>query len=175
MLESGRARLSLGPVNLHEVISRAIEASSALGKGADLIIDRDPPSEHLMVLTDADRLLQVLINLIGNARKYCDSARPVLTIRVRRLAETTQIDVMDNGKGIAPEQQDLIFEKFSRLNDPSRAGGAGLGLAISREVMQALGGTITYLPGHDGAAFRLQLPLRPPGLSPQERDLQTES
>lgn len=175
VLESGRARLSLGPVNLHEVISRAIEASSALGKGADLIIDRDPPSEHLMVLTDADRLLQVLINLIGNARKYCDSARPVLTIRVRRLAETTQIDVMDNGKGIAPEQQDLIFEKFSRLNDPSRAGGAGLGLAISREVMQALGGTITYLPGHDGAAFRLQLPLRPPGLSPQERDLQTES
>ena len=128
------------------------------------MIDRDIPTEHLMVLTDGDRLLQVLINLVGNARKYCDAARPVLTIRVRRLAEATQIDIMDNGSGIPPDKQDLVFEKFSRLNDPARAGGAGLGLAISREVMAALGGSITYLPGHEGAAFRLQLPVRPPGL-----------
>ncbi len=163
VLESGRARLSPGVVNLHGLISRAIEASSAVG-GAALAIDRDPMSEHLMVLTDADRLLQVLINLVGNARKYCDAARPVLTIRVRRLAAATQIDLMDNGSGIPPEQQDLVFEKFSRLNDPARAGGAGLGLAISREVMAALGGSIIYLPGHEGAAFRLELPLRPPGL-----------
>ena len=163
VLESGRARLSPGVVNLHDLISRAIEASSALG-GSALVIDRDIPTEHLMVLTDGDRLLQVLINLVGNARKYCDAARPVLTIRVRRLAEATQIDIMDNGSGIPPDKQDLVFEKFSRLNDPARAGGAGLGLAISREVMAALGGSITYLPGHEGAAFRLQLPVRPPGL-----------
>ena len=164
VLESGRARLSSSVVNLHDLISRAIEASSALGSGAELRIDRDTPTEQIMVMTDADRLLQVLINLIGNARKYCDAARPVLTIRTRKLADGTQITVMDNGSGIPPEQQDLVFEKFSRLNDPARAGGAGLGLAISREVMTALGGTITYLPGHDGAAFRLELPVRPPGL-----------
>lgn len=163
VLESGRARLSPGVVNLHDLISRAIEASSALG-GAALVIDRDITAEHLMVLTDGDRLLQVLINLVGNARKYCDAARPVLTIRVRRLTSATQIDIMDNGAGIPPDKQDLVFEKFSRLNDPARAGGAGLGLAISREVMAALGGSIIYLPGHAGAAFRLQLPLRPPGL-----------
>lgn len=163
VLESGRARLSPGVVNLHDLISRAIEASSAVG-GAALTIDRDPPGEHLMVLTDGDRLLQVLINLIGNARKYCDASRPVLTIRVRRQAAITQIDIMDNGAGIPPDKQDLVFEKFSRLNDPARAGGAGLGLAISREVMAALGGSITYLPGHEGAAFRLELPVRPPGL-----------
>ncbi|NHF74271.1 ATP-binding protein [Paracoccus xiamenensis] len=163
VLESGRARLSVGVVNLHDLIARAIDASSALG-GAGLMIDRDLPTEHVMVLTDADRLLQVLINLIGNARKYCDARRPVLTIQVRRLATMTQIDIMDNGSGIPADKQDLVFEKFSRLNDPARAGGAGLGLAISREVMAALGGTITYLPGHGGAAFRLELPLRPPGL-----------
>ncbi|MFV0293798.1 MAG: ATP-binding protein [Paracoccus sp. (in: a-proteobacteria)] len=163
VLESGRAQLSPEVVNLHDLISRAIEASSAAGRGTDLIINRDLPGEQIMVITDADRLLQVLINLIGNARKYCDSNRPVLIIRTRRLAEGTQIDIMDNGSGIAPDKQELIFEKFSRLNDPARAGGAGLGLAISREVMVALGGAITYLPGHDGAAFRLDLPLRPPG------------
>ncbi|MFD1797323.1 sodium:solute symporter [Paracoccus aurantiacus] len=163
VLESGRARLSPSVANLHDIISRAIEASSALGRGRALTIDRDQPSEHLMVLTDADRLLQVLINLIGNARKYCDVARPVLSIRAQQHRGTTQIDVMDNGAGIPPEKQDLIFEKFSRLNDPSRAGGAGLGLSISREVMTVLGGSITYLPGHEGAAFRLVLPHRPPG------------
>ncbi|MDO5644037.1 MAG: sensor histidine kinase, partial [Paracoccus sp. (in: a-proteobacteria)] len=98
----------------------------------------------------------------------CTAERPVLTIRARKLAEGVQITVMDNGDGIPPEQQDLVFEKFSRLNDPTRAGGAGLGLAISREVMAALGGTITYLPGHDGAAFRLELPGRPPGFGQDE-------
>ena len=118
----------------------------------------------LPAVARSDEERRVLINLVGNARKYCDAARPVLTIRVRRLATATQIDLMDNGAGIPPDKQDLVFEKFSRLNDPARAGGAGLGLAISREVMAALGGSITYLPGHEGAAFRLELPLRPPGL-----------
>ena len=168
VLESGGARLSLSVVNLHDLISRAIEASSALGKGTEMRIDRDIPAEQIMVITDSDRLLQVLINLVANARKYCDAERPVLTIRARRLEQETQVTVMDNGSGIPPDKRDLVFEKFSRLNDPSRAGGAGLGLAISREVMAALGGTITYLPGHDGAAFRLSLPLRPPGFTQSE-------
>ncbi|MDO5606380.1 MAG: ATP-binding protein [Paracoccus sp. (in: a-proteobacteria)] len=163
VLESGRARLSWEVTGLHGLISRAIDASSAAGGPGGMVIERDAAAEQVMLITDADRLLQVLINLISNARKYCDAPRPVLTIRVRRTRDAIQIDVMDNGSGIAPDQQDLVFEKFSRLNDPARAGGAGLGLAISREVMAALGGTITYLPGHDGAAFRLELPPRPPG------------
>ena len=54
----------------------------------------------------------------------------------------------------------MILEKFSRLSDARAAGGAGLGLAICREIMGNLGGTITYLPGQDGAAFRVTLPLR---------------
>ncbi|WBU64178.1 ATP-binding protein [Paracoccus aerodenitrificans] len=163
VLESGRARLSAEVVNLHDLISRAIEASSSAGGGAALTIDRDLPAEHLMVITDKDRLLQVLINIFGNARKYCDAERPIMTIRTRRTGNGTEIDIMDNGSGIASEQQDMIFEKFSRLEETHRAGGAGLGLAISREVMEALGGSITYLPGHGGAAFRLELLARPPG------------
>ena len=69
-------------------------------------------------------------------------------------------DFIDNGSGIPKESQGIIFEKFARLSDQSRAGGAGLGLAICREVMANLGGTITYLPGQRGAAFRVTLPLR---------------
>ena len=54
----------------------------------------------------------------------------------------------------------MIFEKFARLSDEARTGGSGLGLAICRDVMANLSGTITYLPGQRGAAFRVSLPLR---------------
>ncbi|MFN4171102.1 MAG: sensor histidine kinase, partial [Pseudorhodobacter sp.] len=70
------------------------------------------------------------------------------------------IDFIDNGSGIPKDKQQLIFEKFARLTDQTRAGGAGLGLAICREVMANLGGTIGYLPGQWGAAFRITVPLR---------------
>ena len=73
----------------------------------------------------------------------------------------TDIDILDNGSGIDSSRQSLIFEKFSRLNDPARAGGAGLGLAICREIMSVLGGDIVYLPGLGGACFRITLPQRP--------------
>lgn len=163
VMESGRAKMSFGVVNLHDLISRALVSASATCPERVFTIDRDIPGEQLVVITDGDRLLQVLINVISNARKYCDAARPVLTIRLRRDGpKGAQIDITDNGSGIDGSRQSLIFEKFARLNDPARAGGAGLGLAICREIMVALGGGISYLPGLGGAAFRITLPLRPP-------------
>jgi signal transduction histidine kinase len=71
-----------------------------------------------------------------------------------------RIDIADNGSGIPKESQGLIFEKFFRLPGESRAKGAGLGMAICREIVTNLGGTIAYLPGQGGAAFRILLPLR---------------
>lgn len=163
VLESGRAQLTITVANLHDLIGRALSAASATRPERAFIVDRDMPAEHLAIITDADRLLQVLINVISNSRKYCDAERPVLKIRARRPASGgVQIDIIDNGSGIDGARQTLIFEKFSRLNDPARAGGAGLGLAICREIMAALGGQITYLPGQGGAAFRIDLPDRPP-------------
>lgn len=168
VLESGRAQLSVTAVNLHDLISRALSAASATRPERSFLIDRDVASEHVGIITDADRLLQVLINVISNARKYCDADRPMLHIRVARPAEGgTVIDIMDNGSGIDSSRQSLIFEKFARLNDPARAGGAGLGLAICREIMAVLGGDIAYLPGLGGAAFRISLPQRPPVELPQ--------
>lgn len=168
VLESGRARLRPGVVNLHDLIEHALVAARAVSAGAvaqgrDFVLLRDPPSEHVMVITDADRLLQVLINVIANARKYCRAAAPELRIAVHRTpGGGTRIDIADNGQGIAPGHQALIFEKFSRIEDGGRAGGAGLGLAICHEIMQVLGGSIAYLPGQGGAAFRITVPHRPP-------------
>ena len=163
VLESGRAQLTVTVANLHDLIGRALAAASATRPERGFAIDRDVLAEHLGVITDADRLLQVLINVISNARKYCDAERPQLIIRVRRPeGGGAVIDIVDNGSGIDAARQSLIFEKFARLNDPARAGGAGLGLAICREIMLTLGGEISYLPGQGGAAFRIQLPQRPP-------------
>ncbi|WP_347138419.1 ATP-binding protein [Paracoccus sp. SSK6] len=163
VLESGQAQLSITPANLHDLIDRALSAASATRPERVFRVDREPLSEYVAIVTDADRLLQVLINVISNARKYCDAEPPLLTIRVRRsLRGAAQIDIIDNGSGIEAARQALIFEKFARLNDPARAGGAGLGLAICREIMANLGGEITYLPGQGGAAFRIVLPRRPP-------------
>jgi Na+/proline symporter/nitrogen-specific signal transduction histidine kinase len=159
VLENGTVRLNLGAVRVQEVIDRALAAAAIGEGGAAISVVRDLAGEQVHVVTDADRLTQVLINLVSNARKYCDADQPSLRFVVRKRSGQVSIDVIDNGTGIPKSAQGLIFEKFSRPGDQTRAGGAGLGLAICREVMANLGGAISYLPGQRGAAFRIVLPV----------------
>ncbi|WP_417259076.1 ATP-binding protein [Celeribacter sp.] len=159
VLENGQVTLNWTRTNLHDVIARAVEATTQGGRDAGLVVHRAELSEHIAIDTDPDRLAQVFINLITNVRKYCDARHPELHITVKRVGrDRLQIDFVDNGSGIPKDKQAMIFEKFSRLTDHAKAGGAGLGLAICREIMHNLGGTISYLPGQGGAAFRLELP-----------------
>ncbi|MBD3805212.1 MAG: sodium:solute symporter, partial [Thioclava sp.] len=160
VLENRRAQLNISVANLHDLINRAVQAASSTQPERAFRIERDFPTEHMPIFTDTDRLVQVFINLISNSRKYCDAERAVLRIEVKKRGKRVQIDFLDNGSGIPKQSQKLIFEKFARLTDQSRAGSAGLGLAICREIMANLGGTIDYLPGQGGAAFRVSLPLR---------------
>ena len=156
VLANGQVTLQDQQGNLHDILDRA--ASVAGGEGAGLRILRDRTDERLYLRTDMDRLAQVFINLISNARKYCDAKEPKLRIKVGRINGKYVIDFIDNGTGISAGSQQVIFEKFSRIADQSKAGGAGLGLAICREIMERLGGHISYLPGQGGAAFRVVLP-----------------
>jgi Na+/proline symporter/nitrogen-specific signal transduction histidine kinase len=160
VLENGSVQLNLDLTNLRDMIDRAVAASSHTRPERAFTIHRDLTSEDLFLRTDSDRLTQVFINLISNARKYCTADAAELRIVVRHKAGRVTVDFIDNGAGIPKDKQDLIFEKFARLTDQTRAGGAGLGLAICREVMANLGGKIGYLPGQWGAAFRVTLPLR---------------
>jgi signal transduction histidine kinase len=160
VLESGTVQLNLDLSNLRGMIDAALQSASHTRPERGFVIHRDLPGEEVFLRTDSDRLTQVFINLISNARKYCDSSAPELRISVRRKGGRVTVDFIDNGSGIPKEKQALIFEKFARLTDQTKAGGAGLGLAICREVMANLGGTIAYLPGQWGAAFRVTLPLR---------------
>jgi Na+/proline symporter/nitrogen-specific signal transduction histidine kinase len=158
VLESGTVQLSLRSARLGDLIDRALTAAQATRPERRFAIQREVEAEDFTVTTDVDRLAQVFINIVSNARKYCDAAEPVLRIAVRRAEGQVTVDFIDNGSGIPKESQGLIFEKFARLTDETRAGGAGLGLAICREIMQNLGGTIAYLPGRGGAAFRVTFP-----------------
>jgi len=160
VLENGTVQLNLTLTNLHEMIDKALIAARQTRPERSFRIDRDPVAENVFLRTDADRLTQVFINLIANARKYCDAEDPELRIAVRLRGGKVTIDFIDNGRGIPKDAQALIFEKFARLTDGNRAGGAGLGLAICREIMTNLGGTISYLPGQGGAAFRVSVPIR---------------
>ncbi|MCA3486215.1 MAG: sodium:solute symporter [Rhodobacter sp.] len=160
VLENAGMQLTLGLVSLQDMIDRALVAAAQTRPERSFAVYRDPASEALYVTTDADRLTQVFINLISNARKYCAAPEPELRIAVRQRGGRVMVDVVDNGRGIPEDSQALIFEKFARLTDETRAGGAGLGLAICREVMTALGGSISYLPGQGGTAFRVTFPLR---------------
>jgi len=157
VLENGQVTLEVETATLGSVVERAIEASSL---GDRLAITGPKSGADLVVETDIGRLSQVFINLIRNAEKYCDAEEPRLVIRIREAGGEVTIDFIDNGSGIAEAEQDVIFEKFARLTDTQRAGGAGLGLAICKEIMGNLKGAITYLPGQGGAAFRVTLPTR---------------
>jgi signal transduction histidine kinase len=160
VLENGTVQLNLGLANLQQMIDSALTAARQTRPERSFTVHRDLPSEAIYLKTDADRLMQVFINLISNARKYCDAAQPELRIVVKQRGGRVTVDFIDNGRGIPKESQSLIFEKFARLTDSNRAGGAGLGLAICREIMTNLGGSVAYLPGQGGAAFRVTLPLR---------------
>lgn len=156
VLENGQVSLNIRQGQLNGLLEHAIASS---GTGVDLTIVRKGINSDLDLETDLDRLSQVFINLVANARKYCDATPPILTIRVMVRDNYLIVDFVDNGSGVPRESQDLIFEKFARMSD-QKAGGAGLGLAICREVMSRLGGAIAYLPGQGGAAFRVSLPMK---------------
>jgi signal transduction histidine kinase len=160
VLENGSVPMNLDVAHLGQMIDRALAASCHVRPGRSFDIQRNTGTEVVFLKTDADRLVQVFINLMSNARKYCDARDPVLRIVTRQKGGKVLIDFIDNGSGIPKDSQAVIFEKFARLSNDSPSGGAGLGLAICRELMANLGGTLTYLPGQRGAAFRITLPLR---------------
>ncbi|MGH1330600.1 MAG: ATP-binding protein [Paracoccaceae bacterium] len=158
VLENGQVTLNTQDVSLGAVMDRAVNAATSSAGAGKLRIERERAGLQLRAVTDSDRLAQVFINLITNAAKYCDADAPRLRILMRESGGQVEIDFIDNGTGIPVEKQSVIFEKFSRLTDQAAAGGAGLGLAICREIMARLGGQIAYLPGQGGAAFRVSLP-----------------
>ncbi len=157
VLESGQVSLNMRQGRMVDVLDRAV-ATALAGAEKPMVVRRQRLDEAVLLHSDLDRLGQVFINLISNAQKYCDAESPELRISVQLAGNSVVVDFIDNGSGIPPEAQSLVFEKFARVS-VERAGGAGLGLAICREIMQRLGGDVRYLVGRAGGAFRVTLPV----------------
>jgi len=152
-LESGRVQLNLRSLSIREVIAGAIRSTQQITQNSNTKITIGGAALDKIVETDVDRLSQVFINLITNAVKYSDKDVPLINIDAAQNENRIEISVKDNGPGIAPENRELVFEKFAQLPTTASAGGVGLGLAISREIMKNLGGKLDNLQRQSGAAF----------------------
>lgn len=142
-LESQQARLDFAPVNLHATATAVIEELADRAAARSVTIHLEIPPAFPAVRADAQRVHQVLVNLLDNAIKYTPTGSHV---RVRAAADngTVTVTVADNGPGIAPEHLPRIFERFYRV-DKARSrelGGTGLGLAIVKHIVQAHGGRV---------------------------------
>lgn len=140
--EAGYLSINLQPLNLIPLLNSLVEKfqDQLLEEGP--VLKLDCPSELPLVLADCDRTEQILVNLIGNAIRHTDQGS--ITLKVRPDKKQVWIAVIDTGIGIAPEDLPHVFERFWRA-DRSRSsysGGSGIGLAITRRLVELQGGEI---------------------------------
>ena len=159
LADTGRQVLHIQPLDLVGVVERAVALVVPRARSRGILIQAH--FQRVPVVDgDGDRLGQVVRNLLENAVTHTpDGGR--ITVTIRPGENTAVLEVRDSGPGIAPEHLPLIFERFYRA-DPSRTratGGAGLGLAIVRQLVEAHGGTVTAANAESGGAvFTVELP-----------------
>ncbi len=161
LVEHGEAPLGLAPVDPEDALENALRTCEGLATQSGVRLLGRVQARGATVLADADRLSQVFINLVSNAVNYNTSADPWVRVTSRITASDYEVLVEDNGPGILPEERELIFSKFLRgwAHTQTQASGAGLGLAISGQIMRRHGGTLTLVSGTGpGACFRVTLP-----------------
>jgi len=176
-LESGRAEWHTAALDLREVIEDAQASTSQLLQEHGVLLELDLPPQIPPVQADRDRLLQVLLNLISNAVKFCDRTAGRIDIRVQVLPEALQVDVQDNGGGIDPADQQIIFEKFRQTGDnlTEKPQGTGLGLPISRQIVEHFGGRLWVRSVRgQGATFSFTLPLEQANAAAPDAHRETE-
>ncbi|OKH23135.1 ATP-binding protein [Chroogloeocystis siderophila] len=158
----GKLTLNLTAVSLVTLISEALETVRLAAEAKSIQIKTTLNATVGQVMGDASRLQQVIWNLLSNAIKFTPESG-LIAVELERVERYAQVTISDNGQGIQPDFLPYVFDRF-RQEDSSitrRFGGLGLGLAISRQIVEAHGGTIAVQsPGvGQGATFILKLPL----------------
>jgi len=157
-IEAGRLALSLEPVAVGELVEDTLSLIAPLAAERSLKLTSDMEHGDLFVLADRQRLKQVLLNLLSNAIKYNHDGGSIDLSVSAASGDRLRISVVDTGLGIAPEDLGRAFEPFDRLDASAGTEGTGLGLALSKGLVEAMGGTIGAESSRGfGSTFWLEL------------------
>jgi hypothetical protein len=155
-IESGRAEWHESSVDMREVVADTVTGMSQVFEERNIRVEVRLPEGVRRVRADVDRMIQVMLNLLSNAAKFC---RGRIEIALSEQAGALRVDVRDNGPGIDPAEHHVVFDKFRQGRDQASAKGSGLGLHISRQIIEHFGGRmwVESAPGQ-GACFSFTLP-----------------
>jgi signal transduction histidine kinase len=160
-IESGNAEWHSSEIDMREVVDDAATAVSQMFKENGVQLEVDVPQELPTIVADRDRLMQVMLNLLSNAAKFCKRPGGRVIVALARQDGFLRVDVTDNGIGISESDKEVIFEKFRQVGDAltDRPQGTGLGLPICRQIINHFGGRlwVQSQPGA-GATFSFTLP-----------------
>jgi Na+/proline symporter/signal transduction histidine kinase len=161
-IESGRAEWHETRVDLREVVSDTVTAMEQVFQEKGIRVSTRMPDRVSPVRADLDRMIQVMLNLLSNAVKFCDPGAGRIEVTLSEGDGWLRVDVRDNGPGVRPQDRDVIFDKFRQAGDTltEKPHGTGLGLPISRHIVERHGGQI-WVDNHPGpgACFSFRLPV----------------
>ena len=157
-IEAGKMELQVEAVRFPELLQDLFITVAPVAEQHGVELSMEGESEPFSIVSDARRLRQILLNLLSNAVKF-GGGNPVRAVWGRREDDGLLVDIIDQGSGIAPEDQDKIFDEFVQLEHEQNLQGTGLGLPISRRLAELLGGelSVNSVP-NQGSTFRLSLP-----------------
>jgi signal transduction histidine kinase len=143
-LESGNVEWHPRPVDMEEIVDDTVAAMGELFKEKNIEFYKRVPERVAPVIADLDRMVQVMLNLLSNAAKFCHPRRGRVEVGLTQARGFLRVDVRDNGEGIDVADRELIFERFRRAGNTLAGNphGTGLGLHICRRIVERLDGRI---------------------------------
>ncbi len=162
-IEAGIADWEFTNVDMHDIIADALAASAQLLRDKHIHLQQDLGSPRKMIQGDRDQLMQVMMNLISNAIKFCDRKNGQIKIKLTTENDFLRVDVVDNGIGIHKKDQAIIFEKFrqAKTEPKGRPAGTGLGLTITKQIIEFHHGRIWVRSTlGKGTVFSFTLPIK---------------
>lgn len=160
-IEAGKMDFQLKKYDINQIVAESVTANKMYADKFGVSIEMVPLTFSTPVYVDHGRLMQILANLISNACKFSLKGEKII-VSVKTINSGVRVSVTDNGSGIPPEFQSRIFQKFSQADssDTRGKGGTGLGLNISKTIIEKMGGSINFVskPGQ-GSTFYFDLPI----------------
>ncbi len=163
-IESGHAEWHVAPVDMRALVQRAVATTAEVFRERAAQVEVQLPDEAPVLQADPDRILQVLLNLLSNAAKFVPSPGGRVQVRLVPDAQGVTVCVQDNGPGVQPGHEAMIFDRFHQTDlGVQVAHGTGLGLPISRHIAEHFGGRLWLEPSaQPGACFCFWLPRQAP-------------